>query len=428
MQSKFKNFVEKESLLSGDDKVLVCVSGGVDSMVLLSLVGEYLGRRDRVGVAHCNFMLRGGESDGDTALVERTCESYGVECHIRYFDTKAVVRSSGDSTQMVARQLRYAWFEELAAEFGYTKIAIAHHSDDAIETFFINLMRGTGVRGLGGISVVRANIVRPLLFASRDEIEKYALQNNIEYRTDSSNMSDNYLRSRLRYDILPRFESSSRSFRTTMAHNIERLSSTGRFIEGVISHIKGDIIRDGKLDLSVLSNYPEPKFVLYEILRSYGFSGEVVDDIYGANHTGKQFYSPSHLATLNRGELLIEPRANIELEEFELLENDPRIEKVNTTTLMSLSTPENVALICADGLSFPLKYRRWESGDSFVPLGMTGQKKVSDFLIDQKVSLPDKERQGVLLSGEDIVWVVGRRIDNRYRVTERSRTVIKITL
>ncbi len=430
LAQKFEKYVSEHSIISKQDRVLVCVSGGVDSMVLLHLIVRYMEGVSDVGVAHCNFMLRGGESEAETAMVERVCGAMGITPHVRYFDTKAVQKLSGDSTQMTARKLRYEWFEELAKENGYQKIVIAHHSDDATETFFINLMRGTGVRGLCGISGMRGNIVRPLLFASRAEIESYALVNEVEYMTDSSNLGDDYLRSRLRYDIIPRMEGSSPSFRTTMGGNIERLGATARFVEAMIRRIEGEVIEGEKLHLTRLSEYGDPAFILYELLRPYGFSGDVVEAILGAHHSGKRFHSPTHLATLDRGRvLLLQNRQEMPFEEREITEDDPCVEFIDPATITSLVTPPNIALLSADSIDFPLRLRRWSTGDSFIPLGMHGMKKVSDLLIDIKVPLPEKERQGVVTTASGtIVWVVGRRIDDRYKVTERTARVLRLTL
>lgn len=427
MREKFAAYVAEHDLISSDDRVLVGVSGGIDSMTLLDLIYKLLGR-DRLAVAHCNFTLRGGESDAEQALVERRCAELGVNCHTIRFETRKECEASGESTQMAARRLRYAWFDELCEEFGYTKIAIAHHSDDSIETFFINLMRGTGIRGLTGINVSRERIIRPLLFTSRWDIERYAIDESIPYLTDSSNLGDDYLRGRLRHDILPKFHSASASFGRVMSENIERLSAAQRFIDGQIAMISKSMFSGNRLEIQQLEQFGEPQFVLYEMLRPYGFSGEVVADILSATHTGKRFYAERYIATLDRGALLLTERSVEGFCERVIDENDPAIEWVDPSALSTLQTPSHVALIAADALQFPLRVRRWQQGDWFVPLGMHSQKKVSDYLIDAKVALPDKEQQGVLLSGESIVWLVGHRIDDRYRITERTVRAIRITL
>lgn len=397
-------------------------------MSLLNLLYQFVDSPQLIGVAHCNFSLRGGESDMEQQLVERRCKELGVRCHTIRFETKKECAITGESTQMAARRLRYEWFDSLCEEFGYSRIAIAHHNDDAIETFFINLLRGSGLRGLTGINISRERIIRPLLFASRLSIERYALENSLEYLTDSSNLNTEYLRNRMRHDILPRFHSSSSVFGRTMGANIERLSAAQRFIDAAILKIKEAVVRDGKINLEELDNYGEREFLLFEILREYGFSGEVVDDIVRASHTGKQFYSDTHVITLDRGYLLLNLREHQEFEERLIEQNGSEVEWMDVSRLMSLECPSNVALLSADALQFPLRLRKWESGDWFIPLGMRNPKKVSDFLIDSKVPLPQKANQGVLMSGDAIVWVVGRRIDERYKVTEGALQVVRITL
>ncbi len=427
MKDKFICYIEEHDLICPNDRILLCISGGVDSMVLLRLFVECYGVQ-RIVVAHCNFMLRGEQSDAETAMVLRVCGEYGVECHHRYFDTKAECARSGDSVQIVARRLRYDWFDSLAQEYDYTKIATAHHSDDSTETFFINLLRGTGLRGLTGIGRSRGRIIRPLLFASRGDIESYAMRNSVEYKTDSSNSNLDYLRSRLRHDILPRFASSSSSFLLTMAANIERLSAAQAFIDKQIEQIALRVFEGSTLNLDRLKEMDNWHFLLFELLRPYGYSGEVVEDISQATHSGKRFYSASHCATLDRGSLIIVARGKTEdFEERELHPDDTSIEWIDPASLQSLHCPKNEALLSADALQFPLQLRRWRHGDWFVPLGMQSPKKVSDLLIDGKVPLTEKENQGVLVSGEDsIVWVVGRRIDDRYKITESTVRAIRV--
>lgn len=427
MREKFSAYIKAHQLLGDAEQVLVGVSGGVDSMTLLDLLHREIGA-DRLAVAHCNFSLRGGESDAEQALVERRCDELGVKLHTIRFATRKECEATGESTQMAARRLRYEWFDALCDEFGYHKIAIAHHNDDSIETFFINLMRGTGIRGLTGINITRERIIRPLLFTSRWDIDRYAIDENISYLTDSSNLSDDYLRGRLRHEILPKLHSASSSFGRVMSENLERLGDAQRFIDQQIDMIRQVVIVEGRLQLDQLAKYGEARFLLYELLRPYGFSGSVVDDILGASLTGKQFYAERYIATLDRGELLLCERSAEGFAERVIAEDDPSIEWIDPSTLATLQTPPHVALLSADALQFPLRARRWEQGDWFVPLGMHSQKKVSDFLVDAKVSLPDKERQGVLISGQAIVWLVGRRIDDRYRITERTARAIRITL
>lgn len=419
------------ALTQRGDRVLAAVSGGVDSMVLLSLLvagAEKIGL-EKLAVAHCNFSLRAEESDRETKLVEKTCQNYGIECFIIKFDTKGECAVTGESTQMAARRLRYRFFEDLCAEHDFNKIAIAHHADDSIETFFVNLTRGTGLRGLTGIGRSRGMIIRPLLGASRDEIEKYALEHGVAYMNDSSNASLDYLRNRLRHDIIPRINSSTPHFSTTMGHNLEHLTSAQRFIDQRIEDIKKEVMDGEVLDLDRLRADASFAFILFEILHPYGFSSAVINDICSSNLSGKEFFAEHHTAWLDRGRLIIRSREQMEFSQRTIQSDDPGVEWLTVDEIFSLETPSNVALLSADALQFPLTLRKWRAGDWFIPLGLKGQKKVSDFLIDNKVPLPDKEQQGVLVSGNDtIIWLVGRRIDDRFRVCEQSKAVVRITL
>lgn len=419
------------SLFERADRVLVAVSGGVDSMVMLDLLSraaQDIGL-DRLAVAHCNFSLRGQESDRETKLVQDVCREKGIEFFCRQFDTKAQCALTGQSTQMVARRLRYDFFDELCLEHNFNKVAIAHNAGDSIETFFVNLTRGTGLRGLTGIGVSRGRIVRPLLGFSRGEIEKYATANAVQWLNDSSNATLDYLRNRLRHDILPRLDSSVPSFGQTMASNMRHLEAAQTFIDQTISQIKDRLLVDGVLDMASLRLDPSFDFLLFEILHPYGFSGAVVADIARATLSGKEFFAERYTAILDRDGLIIQSREARLFQERVIQADDPCIEWLTVDEIQSLATPSNVALLTADAIVFPLTLRRWSAGDWFVPLGLKGQKKVSDFLIDAKVSIPDKQQQGVLVTGHDtIIWLVGRRIDDRFKVHERSGRVLRITL
>lgn len=438
--AQFQRFVAENRLFTHEDRLLLTVSGGVDSMVMLALFVE---SGYHIGVAHCNFGLRGTESDEDEVSVLEAATRYGVPCYNRRFDTLAEVERTGESVEMAARRLRYAWFEELSIQEGYTAIAVAHHADDSIETFFINLLRGTGLRGLTGITQQRERIVRPLLFASRKEILEYAVTNHIRYREDSTNRTTKYLRNKIRLGLVPRIREINPKFTTLMRRNIGRLDEAQRFITAAIGKIRSeavssengiDTIDPARIDAAFSRN-----FVLYELLNStYGFKGDVVDALCTAldeGLSGRRFYAREWVASTDRGRVLV---ARIEPEDscaVTIREGALRayggnsilyFEQRSIDLVESFEVPPQVALLDADRLTWPLTLRRWREGDWFIPFGMTGKKKVSDFLIDEKVSLMEKQRQFVLLSGEEIVWVVGRRIDDRFRLTDETEHVLTI--
>ena len=437
----FQRYIDENNLVTHDDRILLTVSGGVDSMVMLSL---FVRCGYTVGVAHCNFQLRGAESDEDEVLVREEAARFGVPFYNRRFETAAEMERTGESMEMAARRLRYAWFDELSRTEGYTAVAIAHHADDSIETFFINLLRGTGLRGLTGISTQVGKIVRPLLFASRREILEYAAANHIPYREDSSNRSTKYLRNKIRLGLIPRIREINPKFTSLMSRNLARLTDAQLFINHGIERIRETAVTSAEEIDTIHLDRIDPafprEFVIYELLNSaYGFKGDVIDSLCHAlelNATGRRFYARDRVATIDRGRILVAPIAPEDECLTTVEKGAPRsycgnavlyYEYCDIDTIKNFGVPEQIAQVDADRLQFPLTLRRWKEGDWFIPFGMTGRKKVSDFLIDAKVSLPEKQRQFVLLSGDDIVWLVGRRIDDRYRLTSGTENVLRIT-
>ena len=438
---EFEKYITDNELFSHEDKVLLAVSGGVDSMVMLALTAA---AGYRFGVAHCNFSLRGKESDEDEALVEREATRYGVEFFNRRFDTVGEMERTGESMEMAARRLRYEWFRELCDEHGYTVIAIAHHVNDSIETFFINMLRGTGLRGLTGINTQLGRVVRPVMFATRRDLHDYAVAHSIPFREDSSNRSTKYLRNKVRLGLVPMLKEIKPQFTTIMRRNISRLSQAQEFITASMEIIKRDVIEhnDGIDTLYVerIANSLPRNYVIYEILNStYGFKGDVVDALCHAldsDSTGKRFYSREWVAVVDRGNVVVSRILEDDSCETLIERRMQRayaggsalyMEYCNIDFIDSYDLGDNTALIDADKLQYPLRLRRWKEGDWFIPLGMIGRKKLSDYLIDKKVSVAQKRRQFVLLSGDDIVWVVGRRLDDRFCITRSTENVLKIT-
>ncbi|WP_296007811.1 tRNA lysidine(34) synthetase TilS [uncultured Alistipes sp.] len=437
----FEQYIKENKLLTPDDRVLLTVSGGVDSMVMLRLFAQ---SGYRVGVAHCNFQLRGQESDEDEMLVAEEAARLGAPCCNRRFDTQAEMERTGESMEMAARRLRYAWFEELCREQGYTAVAVAHHADDSIETFFINLLRGTGLRGLTGISTQVGRIVRPLLFASRKEILEYAVANKIPFREDSSNRSTKYLRNKIRLGLIPRIREISPKFTALMQRNIGRLTEAQQFIDHGIERIRREAVTTCEGTEIIHLERIDPAFprgfVIYELLGSaYGFKGDVIDALCHAldqQATGRRFYSREHVAYVDRGTIAVAPIPDDDACCTTVEYGAARsycgnsvlyYEYADIDAIKEFGVPEQIAQVDADKLHYPLTLRRWQEGDWFVPFGMTGRKKVSDFLTDAKVSAAEKQRQFVLLSDEEIVWLVGRRIDDRFRLTESTENVLRIT-
>ena len=441
LSEKFQKYITDHSLVTKENRIILTVSGGVDSMVMLNLFVE---AGYNVGVAHCNFCLRGEESEEDEVLVENEAKRLGVPHYNRRFDTKGEMAQTGESVQMAARRLRYAWFDELCVDEGYDTIAVAHHADDSIETFFINLLRGTGLKGLTGISVINGKVIRPLLFASRHEIKEYAKSHHIPFREDSSNRSTKYLRNKIRLGIVPRLREIVPQFTTTMSSNIDRLTEAQHFITYAIEKIARDAVEHvGREDIihpdQIDSGFPL-RFVIYELMsQNYGFRGDVVDSLYDAlknNATGKRFYSKDWVAYIDRGRIVIsrieegdecEVAVNLAKTKVHCGGSVLYLEKKDIDTIESLIVPEHIALLDLNTLTEPLTLRKWREGDRFMPLGMMEEKKVSDYLIDAKVSMAEKKRQFVLTSGDRIVWLVGQRIDNRHKITSKTENVLRIT-
>jgi tRNA(Ile)-lysidine synthase len=437
----FEKYVERHELFSHEDKILLAVSGGVDSMVMLSI---FVRLGYNIGVAHCNFGLRGEESDGDTEMVLSECAKLGIICHNKRFDTLGEMERTGDSMEMTARKLRYTWFNELCQNESYKVIAVAHHSNDSFETFFINLLLGTGLRGLTGINRQYGKVVRPLLYASRKDILDYAKHNHIPYRDDSSNLSTKYLRNKVRLGLMPMLQEINPRFPALMRGNIYRLDNAQQFIDAAIEQIRKVAMRSENgidtIEVAAIDKIYPRDFVIYELLNSsYGFKGDVVEELNKALKKGvtdRRFYSRDYVAYLDRGNILVAPIGEEDNCEV-LVEHDNMrsycgnsvlyYEHTDIDNVNEYRLPSDVALFDEAKLQYPLRLRRWREGDSFVPFGMEGHKKVGDFLTDQKVPIVERKRQFVLLSGDDIVWVVGRRTDERFRIDKKTENILKIT-
>ena len=438
MLSQFIDFINNNRLFEPHQKVLLAVSGGVDSMVLLHLF-EKSGLN--YGVAHCNFQLRGNESDGDEKFVRETVLQHGVPAFFQTFETEEHARINGISVEMAARELRYEFFEKVRADNHFDFIATAHHQDDLMETFFLNLSRKTGIKGLTGIKVKSGKIIRPLLFAGRSEIEQYAMQQSIDFRDDSTNIETVFQRNFIRHNIIPLFTQLNPAFKKNFLATIQNLKSVEDVFYERIEEWKEKVIseKDGEMELEIqqLKEVPFPEILLYEILTDYQFNPSVAGQVFQSLDTdsGKQFYSPTHRLIKDREKVFVtELQENekrfyyIEKDDIELFAPfDMTIEKMDSRNFEIIKDP-NVACLDFDKLEFPLLIRKWRQGDYFQPLGMTGFKKLSDFFIDEKMPLHEKENTWLLCSGQKIVWIIGHRIDNRFKITSETNSLCKITL
>jgi tRNA(Ile)-lysidine synthase len=430
----FKAFVARHDLIQAGQKVLLAVSGGKDSVLMVHLFKQ---AGVDFGIAHCNFNLRAAESDADEDFVKALALSLQVPFHHIRFDTKAYAKPRHLSTQMAARTLRYNWFEEVRKEGQYDCIAVAHHQNDAVETVLLNLTRGTGISGLHGILPKRGKVIRPLLFLSREEINNYIEDNNIAYREDSSNTSDHYARNKIRLHVIPRLQEINTNLPFTFAQNIQRFADTEAALEQLVQRYRATLITETpagrSIPIDALQELHPQKFLLFEILKPWGFTEPAVDDLLASLNslTGSSFYSPTHRITIDRKALLItaiEPETKAEVQ---ILPSDHIVhfknQEIHITQATEVEFERNSAkaYVDLDLLQFPLTLRSWKLGDKFMPLGMITYKKVSDYFINQKVPLPQKARVPILVNGNgDLVWIAGMRQDNRYKVSSTTKKVL----
>ena len=432
--------IESNQLFSPNDTLLVGVSGGIDSVVLIDLLFNAGYAFD---VAHCNFNLRGDESNRDENFVQGLAAKYDKQFFCKSFNTKDYAFEEGISIEMAARELRYQWFEKIRHENRYDWIVVAHHQDDQAETFFLNLARGTGILGLTGMKAVNGKIIRPLLFATRKEIEAYSSAKALHYCEDSTNALTDYQRNKIRHLVLPLMEELNPSFRegllTTIAHLRDASLIYTKAIEAikerVISHNSPELIEISISELKLLD--PLPTY-LYELMKEYHFNGEVVEDLIKSidKQSGKQFFSSTHRAILDRELIIIQKFDEQSSKRYYLDEKVTNIDfpvklsitKHRRSADLRISNSDRTAMIDYSKLQFPLILRRWQKGDYFKPLGMNGMKKLSDFFIDEKLSLNEKEKTWILANGEEIVWIVGFRLDDRYKITSATINYLEISL
>ncbi len=439
MVERFKNFISENNLIPAGSTVLLSVSGGIDSMVMAELfrAGGY-----KFAIAHCNFHLREEESDDDSLFVAEYAKQNNLTFHLEEFKTNDYAAHHKISVQMAARELRIAWLEKIVEKYGYQCYATAHHQDDQIETLLINLLRGCGISGLHGILPKKGRLVHPLLFTNRKEIEEYAMKNNISFREDSSNIRRDYLRNKIRHILVPALHEIEPSYRQVFQENIERFRQVESIYKKSIQSVTSSMISEKgeqvKISLKSITTLDPAESYLFEILSSYGFNFSDVKSILKSlnKQSGKTFLSGTHRLVKDRDYLIIEKRNDKVFNAQELLiEKDLKIvydpirlefDHLTQGEEMPVNIDKNLAFIDNDKLSYPLILRKWKKGDHFYPLGMRGKKLISDFMIDKKLTVFEKEKLWLLLSGNQIVWIVGHRIDNRFKVTGKTKDIICI--
>ena len=435
MLQKFQNHLLHNFQFLNGKKILLATSGGKDSMVMLHLFQQL---DYKIGIAHCNFQLRGMESFEDQNFVQEYAAANDIQVFITQFDTKAFAEDYKISTQVAARELRYNWFYELLETEKFDYILTAHHADDNLETFLINLSRGTGLEGLIGIPEQNDRVIRPLLAFSQEEMEEYAKLNNIQWHEDSSNASDKYLRNKIRHHLVPLLKELNPNFLSSFHKTQTYLQEAQVMIEDASIMIYQQVAKQEEdtiyFDLKKLQQLPNYKSYLYQWLKEFEFSAW--DDIYDLveSKSGKYVFSPEFRLLKDRESLILSPINSVnEKEEYSITEN---LKEVNIPLNLTFCKVADISIVSnktifvdADKLQYPLILRHWNEGDSFQPFGMNGKsKKVSKLFKDEKLSLLEKENSWLLCSNDEIVWIIGLRQDERFRIDDTTKNILKIQL
>lgn len=432
MLDKFLKYISDNQLFDSTQNALLAVSGGKDSMVMLSLFKE---AKFSFGVAHCNFKLRGDEADKDEGLVKQFCEKKSIPFYSTSFDTQQFAKENKLSIQMAARELRYTWFNEIRTENNYEVIATAHHKNDVAETLLINLTKGTGLSGFHGIKNTKV-VIRPLLCFTRDEIDQYVLENSIPYREDESNAVTKYLRNAIRHKVIPELQKLN-------ANIVENVIQTTNYLsdaeEILFQKVEEELVKctsssdENKILFSIekLRELKPLHSYLYYFLQPFGFNGSDVSDIINAldSDSGKVFFSETNQLLKDREYLILSeidntPQEEIIINSIEDFQNTVITCKKIEASEVDFKKSATYAFLDEEKLNFPLIIRNWQQGDVFQPLGMKGKKKLSDFFIDEKVDLVTKQKTQVLISNNQIAWVIGYRIGDTFKVTEDTNNIL----
>jgi tRNA(Ile)-lysidine synthase len=430
---KFLEYIDCNSLVLENETILLGVSGGADSVVMTQLFSQ---SEFNFGIAHCNFQLRADDANNDQAFVENLAAEQSIPFYSVKFDTKEYATQHGISIQMAARDLRFEWFHSICKQHGYSKIAIASNLNDSIETSIINITKGTGLKGLHGILPQQENIIHPLLFANKEQIYQYAKTHNIAFREDKSNDDTKYTRNKIRHNVIPVLKEINPSLENTFKEFFEKIqhyetlvnATLESFMETNVSQKNGEV----SIDLTALQNSIGKEILLYEILNGYGYKGDQTKQIFASlkNQTGKLFYSKTHQLVTSSDKLRLRP---IKQETFTSLLIEEKKSSITspinltfTQGVTQIEINSKVACLDLDKIEFPITLRKWEKGDRFKPLGLEGNKKLSDFFTDNKLSIFEKENIFVITSNSKIVWVVGYRIDDRFKVTNQTKNQLTI--
>ena len=431
----FKAFIEQHGLFKPTETVLAAVSGGRDSVVLVHLLKQ---AGYNFGIAHCNFELRGAEAGHDQQFTKNLALQMQVPFHTINFDTAAYAAQNHLSVQMAARELRYTWFEEIRSKFNYSKIVVAHHHNDSVETILLNLTRGTGIAGLHGILPLNGYIVRPMLFLNRAEIDDMVQTEQLAYVEDSSNASVKYARNKLRLEVIPKLKELNSQLEQTFEANMQRFRELEVLLDERVKQLRHDMMLQTVAGISInikaIKSLVPQRLLLYSLLNPYGFNETTVDDVIASldKHSGRTFFSAGYELILDREQLLLNKRKTSITGPVQIY---PNMRETVFADYKLIALPDDTAMIVkgnpmafsadADKLIYPLTLRKWQEGDQFYPLGMKGKKKLSDFFISEKVPLSQKSEIPVLVNGNgELIWVGGMRPDERYKVSPLTKKVI----
>jgi len=421
-------YINQNKLFDKKSKILLALSGGIDSICL----ADVLFRLDySIEFAHCNFNLRGQESNDDQDFVKQLSLKYKIPFHTVSFNTANYAKKNKISVQMAARDQRYCWLEKIRTSINADFIAVAHNLDDNIETFFINIIRGSGIKGMLGIKKKYNFIVRPLMFSARKEIVSYVVDNNLNFREDSSNISDKYLRNNIRHNIIPLIKNINPSIGKTITKEISVLTNINSIYKSVVDPAIKDILetteRGFRIQIKKINSLSPLKPYLYEIFSPFGFKDiEAIYNVLECFKSGKKLFSNTHRLLFDRKYIFLENKEKNNNEEFQIHKDLSNIKiplKIDFSFSESIliNKGKNIACFDFDKLSFPLKIRKWKSGDKFCPLGMSSFKNLSDFFIDIKLDVFSKEKVFLLCSAKKIIWVIGYRIDDRFKLTSKTK-------
>jgi tRNA(Ile)-lysidine synthase len=435
MLIKFRKYINDNNLIKDGDRILLAVSGGIDSMVMAHL---FLKSDHETGIAHCNFSLRGRESMQDEDFVRKFAAEHNIPFFTIRFQTKAFAKKNNLSVQMAARELRYKWFTQIMNENDYNLVAAAHNLNDNIETLLINLIRGTGITGFTGMKPASNRIIRPLLFATRKDIVKYSNTYKIVFREDRSNTDTKYTRNKIRHLVIPVLKEINPSVENTLIETAERFSGINEIVSEYISRLREKISEEkGEyiiFNVRLLKEHLQNRTVLFELFKPFGLKNAQLNDLEKVitGKTGSHIFTNSHRILKNRNEIIVSCNDNYGEIFFNIrnIRGFLKIPVILSAKYIIIGSdfeiPSDPHLACLDSekLSFPLVIRKWRAGDHFNPLGMKQKKKLSDYFIDRKYSIADKEKKLILESDGKIVWVIGERIDNRFRITKETRRAL----